>query len=261
MLLQSPTDPGCRRYLIRARTGALRRMLVPLLRRIVDKSRRRVQNSVLLNTIASAKIIELRQVLETRFPQESFRPGALLSTGVPVLDNALGGGLVPGAITQLVSSLPSSGTALLLHHLILGMQATSQFVGLVDGKNGFEPFEQMPLLLWIRCQNTSQALKATDLLLRDGNLALIILDLKQNSDTHKIPGPTWYRLQRLAEQSRTAFVVLSHQRTVTNAGATIQLNNTLSFADLSSCSEQIITHISFRCYNRGFTPEKQYASA
>ncbi len=209
----------------------------------------------------AAKVIELRKVLETRFPQETFRPVTLLSTGIPVLDKALGGGLVRGAITQLISSLPSTGTALLLHHLILAMQASSQFVGLVDGKNGFDPFGQMPLLLWIRCQNTPQALKATDLLLRDGNLALAILDLKQNLDSRKIPGPTWYRLQRLAEQSRTALLVLAHDRTVINAGATIQLNEALTFADLSSLSQQILTKISFQPYHRGFTSEKHYAFA
>ena len=69
------------------------------------------------------------------------------------------------------------------------------------------PFADHPLLLWIRCHNAAQALKATDLILRDGNLSLIILDFKQNTDKElrKIPGPTWYRFQRITKSTKRVF--------------------------------------------------------
>jgi hypothetical protein len=211
--------------------------------------------------MASAKIIGLRKVLEERFPREPLRSATLLPTGVCAFDEVLGGGLLRGAITQLVSQLPSSGTALMLHQIIIGLQTASQFVALVDGKNGFDPFGETNRLLWVRCQNITQALKATDLLLRDGNLPLTILDLKQNLDLGKISGSIWYRLQRLAEESRTSLLVFCSRGIVANAYATIHLKSGLRFAELSSSFTQITTNLQLQCRIRRLGMEKQYVCA
>jgi hypothetical protein len=57
-------------------------------------------------------------------------------------------------------------------------------------------------LLWMRCTKALEAVKAADLLLRDGNFPLVIVDLILNSpeELRKIPQTTWYRLQRLANR-------------------------------------------------------------
>jgi hypothetical protein len=195
----------------------------------------------------SAKIIELRQILESRFPQEAISPAAYLPTGLSQLDQLLGGGLLRGAITQLVSPVPSVGTTLLLQEMIVSLQAASHVVGLIDGKDEFYPFEQMPFLLWVRCKNLNQALNATDLVLRDGNLPLTVLDLKHNPSAQKIPSQIWYRFHRLTEESRTTLLVIASSALVSSACATIQMTRSLEFADLSSCSKQIFRNLPL-CY-------------
>jgi hypothetical protein len=63
----------------------------------------------------------------------------------------------------------------------------------------------------VRCQSVPEALKATDLMLRDSNFSLVMLDLKLNpeSQLRKIPATTWYRLQRLIEKTATVFVIFT----------------------------------------------------
>jgi hypothetical protein len=208
----------------------------------------------------AAKILELRRELESRFRSTPVST-PVLTTGLAPLDKALGGGLLQGAITQLISPLPTSGTAFLVQQFILAMQSTSQLVGLIDGSNSFDPFGCLPSLLWVRCQNTSQALKATDLLLRDGNLPLVIFDLKHNADSRRIPGPTWYRFQRLAEENRIALMVVDQQPSVVNSARTIWLKNSLSFADLSSSSEEIFSHLEIEVSTRHLVTDYEYACA
>src|SRR5260221_4971952 len=145
------------------------------------------------------KIIQLRKILAERFPQGTLPTSTFLSTGVTGLDHWLGGGLRRGAVAKVVVRNPSGGSALLLHDIIQTMQ--HRFVALIDGKNSFEPHTETPFLLWLRCKNAAQATRAADLLIRDGNFALTILDLKQNSprELRKIPATTWNRLQRRVE--------------------------------------------------------------
>ena len=116
------------------------------------------------------------------------------------------------------------------------MHDASQYVALIDGKDCFEPVADHPLLLWIRCNNTVQALKATDLILRDGNLPLTILDFKQNSDRElrKIPGPTWYRFQRITEENKTSLLTITRHPIVSSAHLTISMTHQLYIDDLSS---------------------------
>ncbi|MGA8659496.1 MAG: hypothetical protein WB586_25520 [Chthoniobacterales bacterium] len=209
----------------------------------------------------SDKIIELRKILAERFPQEACPPQTLIQTGLACFDQKLGGGLLRGTLTQVVTPNFSSGSTLLLQEIIRAMH--SQFVALVDGTDCFEPSTNTDLLLWIRCQSADQAVKATDLLLRDGNVALTILDLKQNDDTElrKIPATTWYRLQRVAEAARTTLLLMTRHRLVASASPTLQNNHQLEFSDLSRLYSQILLSIAPEIIPRKSFPEYQYAQA
>ena len=129
---------------------------------------------------------------------------------------------------------------MVLHEIIEAMQDASQYVALIDGKDCFEPFADHPLLLWIRCHNAAQALKATDLILRDGNVSLSILDFKQNPDKElrKIPGPTWYRFQRITEENKTSLLIITRQPIASSAQLTISMTHQLYIDDLSSQRRQ-----------------------
>jgi len=208
----------------------------------------------------SPKIIELRKILAERFPQKS-GTHLLTSTGWSPLDSLLGGGLPAGSITQLVIPSISAGGAIVLHEIIEAMHERSQCLALIDGKNSFEPFTESPLLLWIRCQNAAQALKATDMLLRDNNLPLNILDLKQNSDAElrRIPGSTWYRFQRILEENKSTLLTITRHPVVSSAQISIMLTHQLTFDDLTSFRQEIIKLFSLQIIRHRSQLEYRYA--
>ncbi len=210
---------------------------------------------------ASPKILELRKILADRFPQTSGAGSLCIPTGWFPLDSLLGGGLPKGAITQLVTPNISSGGAVVLHEIISSMQHLAQHVALIDCKDCFEPGADHPLLLWIRCHNLRQALKATDLILRDGNLSLVILDFKENQDRElrQIPGSTWYRFQRIIEESRNTLLAITRHPVVVNAQITVSTLHRLSIDDLSTQRIDLIKFIRLEIIRSRTQQEYRYA--
>ena len=180
---------------------------------------------------ASAKIIDLRKLLAERFPHPALTTATRLFTGLPFLDQPTGGGLPRGAITELISPRTSAGSASLIQALIHGAYRDNYFVALIDGRDSFDPcgLDNFSLrhLFWVRCSKASEAIKAVDLLLRDGNFPLVIIDLVLNSpeDLRKIPQTNWYRLQRLVEVVPTACLVLTRYEMVGSAQLKLVLEN------------------------------------
>jgi len=180
---------------------------------------------------SSGTIVDLRALLAERFPAPASPPRDYLQTGLSSFDRTTGGGLRKGCITELISSNESAGSASFLAAMIETAHRDRYFLALIDGKDSFDP---QPLgndllrhLLWLRCQTTLQAIKSADLLLRDGNFALVIIDLVLNpaNEIRKIPQASWYRLQRLVEATSAAFVVLTRTNTVSSAQLKIALEN------------------------------------
>jgi hypothetical protein len=180
---------------------------------------------------ASGKLIDLRKLLAERFPHTSPPPPTHLITGVFSLDQASGGGLPKGAITELISPQVSAGSASLIHALLQRAQRDGYFVTLIDGSDSFDPCSlpnsDLRHLLWVRCTKAVEAIKAADLLLRDGNFPLVIVDLVLNapSELRKIPQTSWYRLQRLVEPTSTACLIMNRQSMVSSAQLKIILEN------------------------------------
>ena len=187
---------------------------------------------------ASSAIIELRNLLAERFPQPLTPPNLRLATGVSAIDELLGGGLPKSAITELSSPHVSAGTALLLYALLQNAHQAGYFLALVDGRDSFDPQplgnSRLRNLLWVRCTKALDALKAADLLLRDGNFPLVVLDLVLNvsAELRKIPQTSWYRLQRLVEAGPTAFLVLTRESIISSAQLKLSLDNAWTLADL-----------------------------
>src|SRR5438552_2824675 len=221
---------------------------------------------------ASGKVVDLRKLLAERFPQAPASAEGRLITGLSFLDQTIGGGLPKGAITELISSQVSAGSASLIHALIQSASGTAvpavgqagilsaagrtrcgepamkdsagetpsfptdkmsvpRPVALIDGRDSFDP---QPLgnaclrhLLWVRCNKAFEAIKAADLLLRDGNFPLVIVDLVLNppEELRKIPQTSWYRLQRLVEPISAVCLVLTRQSMVGSAQLKIVLEN------------------------------------
>lgn len=219
---------------------------------------------------APAKIIELRQLLAERFPHANRTmaaapPAAVYPTGVGGLDALLNGGLPRGELNELVGAGPGSGSAQVIHHLLHQTAANGQFLALVDGADSFdvdavEP-DVLARLLWVRCQNADEALKATDLLLRDRNFPVVVLDLKLNpaAQLRKISSAVWFRLSRLLEQNSTAVLVVTPQPLVGHAAWRIQVESGLGLGSLNQPPREL--RLRFNLLRSAMTADQHVAQA
>src|SRR3989442_818060 len=108
--------------------------------------------------------MELRQSLAERFPTlrllselEPEKAGPVVPTGLPPMDQLLGGGLTQGAIIELVNAEQSAGSGLVLCSIL--RHAQQQWTGLIDGRDSFDPTAvdfDLSRLLWVRCQNAAE---------------------------------------------------------------------------------------------------------
>jgi hypothetical protein len=196
-------------------------------------------------------ILQLRQLLAGRFPHvrtglDPVRTAVCCPTGLPQIDTLLQGGLPKGALTELVGAGTGSGSALLVRALLRHAQENHQWLGLIDGQDSFDPTpldqEILFRLLWIRCHHASQAIKAADLLLRDGNVPLVLLDLTLNpaAQLKKIPATTWYRFQRILEQASTALLVLTPHALVNGVPARLSLHGRFRLDALAKTEAELL---------------------
>jgi hypothetical protein len=183
-------------------------------------------------------IIDLRKTLAERFPQRSQPVATVLPTHLSFLDAITGGGFPKSAITEIISPRASAGSASLIHALLRSAQRDQHFIALIDGSDSFDPGSSdnstLRHLLWIRCHKAFDAVRAADLLLRDGNFPLVIVDLVLNApeELRKIPQTSWYRLQRLAEAVPSSCLIINRQSMVSSAQLKIVLENSWTLSDL-----------------------------
>ena len=176
---------------------------------------------------SSSKIIELRELLAAKYPTAPHKTTGVLPTEVAAVDVALQGGLPLGGMTEIVGE---TGSGLLLTALIRATERRRGLLALIDGGDAFDlagvPKTALSRLLWVRSRTAAQAVQAADLLLRDGNLNLVVLDLRSISaeETRKVPATSWYRLQRVVEPTATAFVIMTRQPLVSGARPRLRLH-------------------------------------
>jgi hypothetical protein len=178
---------------------------------------------------AAAKIIAFRDLLQRKFPEAHApaRPEAgVRRTGIFCLDAI---GLAPGAITEVVGAREGCGVGTLIAALLQRETTVSEPTALVDGRDVFDPCsvppEALERLLWVRCREVAKAMRVTDLLLRDGNLPLVILDLQAHTprEVQSVPASSWHRLRVLAEKSGVALCAFTPCQTVPCARARLVL--------------------------------------
>jgi hypothetical protein len=195
--------------------------------------------------MVAGKIIDLRRLLAEKFPHEELPPSDRLATGLPIFDQAPGGGLTKSAITEISSSAESAGSASLIAGLLHRAAGERSFLALIDGRDSFDPQSIDPPvlshLLWVRCHTASEAMKAADLLLRDGNFPLLILDLVLNpvAELRKIPSSYWYRLQRLVEPASTALLAFTPRSMIASAQCKLRLENRWTLAELNAPATEL----------------------
>jgi hypothetical protein len=181
-------------------------------------------------------VIKLRELLREKFPglrtradELPVRTGHEWTTGISRLDKQLDGGFPKSAISEVVAPRRGCGSALFLLQLLRRAATRHQFCALIDGQDSFDAaaVEQSTLshLLWLRCRNAEEAIKTTDLVLRDGNFSVVLLDLALIPETQlrRIAAPTWYRFQRIVEGSTATFIVLTPRALISPAQVRVTL--------------------------------------
>src|ERR1700722_16271924 len=140
-----------------------------------------------------------------------------VSAGIPEID-LLTGGLPRGGFTEIYGS-PCSGCTTLLVSALAKRTEQSEVCALVDGRDAFDPHSaevagvNLKHLLWVRCRNVDQSLRATDLLLQGGGFGMIVLDLSDMSaeTMRHVPLNLWFRFRRAVENTSTVLMLMEQE--------------------------------------------------
>ena len=144
------------------------------------------------------------------------------------IDELLGGGFARGDLSEITGPISSGRTSLLFALLATttagGGENRGEWVAVVDTPEAVDPASaqaagvDLRRVLWARVGPGRDALRCTERLLETEGLPLVILDIAPNSPSSarrprsEIPTSSWTRLARRAATTRTALIVLSHQR-------------------------------------------------
>jgi hypothetical protein len=138
-------------------------------------------------------------------------------TGIPEID-ALAGGLPRGALTEICGP-PCSGRTTVLLAALASRTAQAEVCALIDARDSFDPRSaeaagvELEQLLWVRCRNLDQSLRAADLLIQGGGFGFIALDLSDIAPetVRHVPLNAWFRFRRAVEDTSTVLLVLEQE--------------------------------------------------
>ena len=167
---------------------------------------------------------------------------AYLPTGLAVLDEVLGGGLPRGRITELAGARSTGRTGLACAIAAAATRA-GETIAWVDPADALEPEAAaaagiaLARLLWVRPRSVSDACRAAEILLGAGGFGLVVLDLSlgracpargsgvqgRTAEAERSPhsaraphgppeSPSWPRLARAAERTRSTLLVVAPRR-------------------------------------------------
>lgn len=197
--------------------------------------------------MASEVIESLRRHLREKFPQA--HASALLAGAEDAApERPFDPAVFPlGAISEVVGS----GLGMLLAGLLGEPEACSplpDFV-LVDGGDRFDPASYTAAacsrLLWVRCRDAEEMLKAADLLVRDGNVPFVLLDTCGigRRALAALPDSAWWRLKLAAEATACRLVVLSAEPRVPCAAVRMALTTRLGLADFEIPRRELVARL------------------
>lgn len=153
-----------------------------------------------------------------------------------------------GAISEVIPSRPAAGLSLLVAALLgepLEESPHPELV-LIDGADGFDPASftgaACSRLLWVRCSSAAETLKAADLLVRDGNVPFVLLDVcgLPRRELAGIPASSWWRLRQLTGRTGVRLVVLAPSPVVPGVSLRLMLSADLSLRDFDAPRAELL---------------------
>src|SRR5580704_3832793 len=165
-----------------------------------------------------AKIeLDLRGRVVSPFNYRDRNVFEVVSTGIPSLD-AVVGGLPRGAMTEICGP-PCSGRTSVLLSALAARTAEGETCALIDARDSFDPAVAsaagvaLERVLWVRCQNADQALRATDLLIQAGGFGMVAVDLSDVAPkiVRYVPLNAWFRCRRAVEDTPTILMVMEQE--------------------------------------------------
>jgi recombination protein RecA len=165
-----------------------------------------------------AKIeLDLRGRVVSPFNYRDRNVFEVVSTGIPALD-AVVGGLPRGAMTEICGP-PCSGRTSVLLSTLAARTAEGEMCALIDACDSFDPAVAsaagvaLEQVLWVRCQNADQALRATDLLIQAGGFGMVAVDLSDVAPkiVRYVPLNAWFRFRRAVEDTPTILMVMEQE--------------------------------------------------
>lgn len=178
------------------------------------------------------QIDQLRRQLREKFP-EAHRPPLPPEPSSPSSSPLV---FASGHLSEIITPHHSSGASLVISEILKNTHNPP--LALIDGRDSFDPasYGNTPCrhLIWIRCSRSEQALQAADLLLRDGNLPLIILDLHlvSSRELRRIPKTFWQRLKTQARDSGSSMLGINPQALIPSPHRRFTLNGKFSLDHL-----------------------------
>lgn len=170
-----------------------------------------------LATLRSKIEADLHGRVASPFAHRDRNTFELVSTGIPEMD-ALVGGLPRGAMTEICGAACSGRTSFLLSALA-SRTKDGEVCALVDARDSFDPLTAnaagiaLEKLLWVRCQNIDQALRAMDLLIQAGGFGMVAVDLSDvpTRTVRQVPLNAWFRFRRAVEDTPTTLLLLEQE--------------------------------------------------
>ena len=178
-----------------------------------------------------------------------------VSSGIREID-CLTGGLPRGSLTEVYGEA-GSGRMSLLVSALASRTSESETCALVDGRDAFDPYSakaagvRLDRLLWVRCKNIDQSLRATDLLLQGGGFGLIAVDLSDLAPetVRRVPLNAWFRFRRGVEDT-PAILLVFEQESNAKTCASLVLKLTQQCTEWSVSTDTSADELGVRSGNR-----------
>jgi len=157
----------------------------------------------------------LQKEVRTLFPGAFPDPPTCHGTGYFGWDADLHGGWREGVLQECLVDSGNAGLGLWLDQLWQTVAEEGQFGAYLDGASTWDvatvPESVRSRVLWVRPPRIDQMISAAEVVVRDGHFKWVLMDFLGASPKAKrrFPSSQWYRLQRLAQRTRTILIVLA----------------------------------------------------